>query len=174
LQEGFYKAVFNDGIWELGLDTLSAKLNIYQSGGNTDLINTYLIFGDPALRIPSPYRVSLSPDTREGTAFPGKSLTYSFLVTNESDISDTVDLKIVDNIWPVDFPSTVGPLSAGESRWFYVTVNIPSGANDGMTDTASIIVTSRGDRSRTGTGTVSTHVTTSESWVSLFMPLVQK
>jgi hypothetical protein len=56
LQRGFYDAVFNQGIKELGPATLAAKLSLYASGSNYDLLHTFTVFGDPALRmhIPEP------------------------------------------------------------------------------------------------------------------------
>ena len=49
---GFYDALFKSGVRELGGATLAAKLRLFQAGYSYDLINTYTIFGDPALRIP--------------------------------------------------------------------------------------------------------------------------
>ncbi|MEJ2352533.1 MAG: C25 family cysteine peptidase [Anaerolineales bacterium] len=56
LQRGFYDAVFNQGIKELGPATYAAKLSLYASGSNYDLLHTFTVFGDPALRmhIPEP------------------------------------------------------------------------------------------------------------------------
>jgi hypothetical protein len=56
LQRGFYGAVFNQGIKELGPATYAAKLSLYASGSNYDLLHTFTIFGDPALEmhIPEP------------------------------------------------------------------------------------------------------------------------
>ncbi|NIN65276.1 MAG: hypothetical protein GTO63_11380, partial [Anaerolineae bacterium] len=53
LQEGFYDA-FNHGVHELGPATYLGKLNLYQNaeGDHRELIDTYVLFGDPALQIP--------------------------------------------------------------------------------------------------------------------------
>jgi hypothetical protein len=51
LQRRFYDAVFQDGVRELGAATLAAKLALYASGRHYDLIHTFTIFGDPALRL---------------------------------------------------------------------------------------------------------------------------
>ncbi|HZD56717.1 MAG TPA: C25 family cysteine peptidase, partial [Anaerolineales bacterium] len=48
LQRGFYDAVFNQDIRELGPATLAGKLSLYVSGGNYDLLHTFTVFGDPA------------------------------------------------------------------------------------------------------------------------------
>jgi hypothetical protein len=54
LQRGFYDAIFNQGTKELGPATLAAKLSLYVSGSNYDLLHTFTIFGDPALKMQIP------------------------------------------------------------------------------------------------------------------------
>jgi hypothetical protein len=51
LAEGFFAALFESGAWELGQAALSARLRLYSTGADADLLNTYTILGDPALRI---------------------------------------------------------------------------------------------------------------------------
>jgi hypothetical protein len=54
LHTGFYDAVFRDGVSELGPATQLGKLNLYQNAGgdHRELIDTYMVFGDPALQFP--------------------------------------------------------------------------------------------------------------------------
>jgi hypothetical protein len=60
LDRGFFTAVFQDSVRQLGPATLAAKLELYATGGNYDLIHTYTLFGDPALRLPvAPWKVYL-------------------------------------------------------------------------------------------------------------------
>ena len=60
LNSGFYDALFQDNIWELGPASVAAKLDLYTTGSSEDLIHTYTVFGDPALRIPhSPFTIFL-------------------------------------------------------------------------------------------------------------------
>ena len=91
----------------------------------------------------------MSPEAREGSAVPGNSVTYSFQVTNQSNITDTISLSVSNNLWPVDYPSTVGPLMPGETRTISLSVNIPSFADGGVTDTSILTATSVGNRART-------------------------
>ena len=58
LDRGFLTAVFRNGVQRLGPATLAAKLALYATGNNLDLINTYVIIGDPALRMP----IMVTPD----------------------------------------------------------------------------------------------------------------
>ncbi len=51
LQRGFFEYFFNNHDPLLGAADLSAKLKVYASGNNDEMIFTYMIFGDPALRL---------------------------------------------------------------------------------------------------------------------------
>lgn len=51
LNQGFYQAVFQDGITQVGAAALQAKLNLYLNSSWLDLLDTYLVLGDPALRL---------------------------------------------------------------------------------------------------------------------------
>jgi hypothetical protein len=54
LHVGFYDAVFRDNVDELGPATNLGKLNLFQHTGSDEreLIDTYVLFGDPALQMP--------------------------------------------------------------------------------------------------------------------------
>jgi hypothetical protein len=52
LNEGFFEAVFQVGLRTLGEATNAGKLKLWATGGNLELLDTYLLFGDPALRLP--------------------------------------------------------------------------------------------------------------------------
>jgi len=47
LNRGFFNAVFDSGVSTIGQATLAGKLNL--GGASPDLLDTYLLFGDPAL-----------------------------------------------------------------------------------------------------------------------------
>ena len=53
LNRGFLDKIFQsgDGRLTLGSAALSGKINLFSSGANMDLLDTYLLFGDPATRI---------------------------------------------------------------------------------------------------------------------------
>ena len=59
LHRGFYESMFQDGIWELGSAALAAKLELYSTGANLDLLHTFTIFGDPAMRIMPKFEAAL-------------------------------------------------------------------------------------------------------------------
>ena len=63
LHQGFYDAVFVDGVHQIGPATLLGKLNLYyNAGGNhRELIDTYILFGDPALHLAMERYVIFAP-----------------------------------------------------------------------------------------------------------------
>ncbi|HEY0733866.1 MAG TPA: C25 family cysteine peptidase [Herpetosiphonaceae bacterium] len=54
LEHGFYDALFQRHVRTLGPATIAAKQALYATGSDRDLINTFVLFGDPALRLPLP------------------------------------------------------------------------------------------------------------------------
>lgn len=56
LNKAFYDSLYIHGAKELGAAVAFSKLKLYETGQNFDLIYTYTIFGDPALRL-APSRV---------------------------------------------------------------------------------------------------------------------
>jgi hypothetical protein len=55
LNEGLFQALFWDGATRLGPATSQGKLTLYATGGSRELIDTYLLFGDPALELNIPH-----------------------------------------------------------------------------------------------------------------------
>ena len=54
LEKGFFQAVFHDGIQEIGIAATAGKLYLLAhapAGKYDDLIDTFMLFGDPALRV---------------------------------------------------------------------------------------------------------------------------
>jgi hypothetical protein len=55
LNQGLYEAIFFDAVKQLGPAATQAKLHLYQETGSyRDLIDTYVLFGDPALELNVP------------------------------------------------------------------------------------------------------------------------
>ena len=48
LNQGFYNAIFRDGLTTVGQATSAGKFFLWTSGANLELMETYLLFGDPA------------------------------------------------------------------------------------------------------------------------------
>ncbi|MFN2158872.1 MAG: C25 family cysteine peptidase [Anaerolineales bacterium] len=52
LNQGFFEALFYSGASTLGETTYAGKFNLWSTGNNLDLLDTYLLFGDPAMSMP--------------------------------------------------------------------------------------------------------------------------
>ncbi|MCJ7551618.1 MAG: C25 family cysteine peptidase [Anaerolineae bacterium] len=50
LADGFFRAVFSDTVSTVGQATLAGKLSLVAAGQNYDLLDTFTLLGDPALR----------------------------------------------------------------------------------------------------------------------------
>jgi len=88
LDRGFFRAIFYDGLRTLGEATNSGKLDLWASGANLDLLDTYLLFGDPATEMPL-VAVTPSADLQVGISAkpvavlsPGAMVAYEITVTN--------------------------------------------------------------------------------------------
>jgi len=76
LDKGFFEAVFLGGNGEitLGEATNAGKLNLWASGTNLDLMDTYLLFGDPATRVALRFNaVDDSYTTNQGSTLTASS-----------------------------------------------------------------------------------------------------
>ncbi len=147
LHRGFFDSIFDQGNWLLGAAALQAKLSLFATGNNYDLINTFTVFGDPAMHISSPYSLEFSPQTQSGSGPPGSTVEYTFQITNTGAITDTIAFQAVGNTWQVDLPPDTLLLD-GESTAVKATVHIPTGAADAQADSFTLRVFSKGDTSR--------------------------
>jgi len=53
LDRGFFDAVFTAQLGTVGAGTAAGKLDLFATGANFDLLDTFLLFGDPATRLPT-------------------------------------------------------------------------------------------------------------------------
>ncbi|MCS7277770.1 MAG: C25 family cysteine peptidase, partial [Aquificaceae bacterium] len=51
LSQGFFQAIFEDHVFTIGEATMQGKLQLLQSGRHLDLLDTFVLLGDPATRI---------------------------------------------------------------------------------------------------------------------------
>lgn len=65
LNRGALHAIFETGTSELGGITQAGLMRVWSSGENLDLLETYLLFGDPAIRLPRAF--TAVPDLYTGT-----------------------------------------------------------------------------------------------------------
>jgi len=109
LNEGFFQAALFDGVRELGAATDAGKAQLFATGYYTDLLETYHLFGDPALRLNSLAVVDVAvgqvidaPDV----PLPGNVVTLTLTFTNTGpDLA--VGVVLTDLIPSVLFTPTV-------------------------------------------------------------------
>ena len=116
--------------------------------------------------------VALASPAAARSGDPGATVTYTLVLTNAGNTSDTFRLTVSNTAFATTVtPSSVGPLSAGASRSVTVTVQIPANAAGGLTDTATLTATSRGDASQSASSTLVTMASTARG---VYLPLLQK
>jgi uncharacterized membrane protein len=104
-------------------------------------------------------RVTLAPSTAAQSGDPGTTVTYTLVLTNAGNASDTFTLTVGSTAFTTTVtPSSVGPLSAGAGRSVTVTVQIPAGAAPGISDTAIVTATSQGAVTKTASSILTTAV----------------
>ena len=148
LQRGFYDSLFSDGNWELGPATMSAKINLWGSGWDYDLMHTFILFGDPATGVRNP-NVSVSPTEASASAEVGLGVDYLLTIQNTGSGTDVFDVLVSSPSWTTTpVTTTVGPLDAGQTAPVTVTVNVPGNAFGNQIETTVVTVTSRADVNR--------------------------
>jgi subtilisin-like proprotein convertase family protein len=87
--------------------------------------------------------LEVTPPTDALSGEPGSTVTYAVSVTNSGSCQDTYDVSVSGNAWTTGAPLKAGPLAAGASTSFDVTVDIPAEALPGDSDQAQITVASQ-------------------------------
>ncbi len=106
LHQGFYDALMVDGLWQLGAAARNAKLWLFATGQNQDLLQTFTVFGDPALEIRNPYGLDVMPLTSiKQTDLPGSILSHTVIIENSGFVADTYEIDITSN-WDATLPYT--------------------------------------------------------------------
>lgn len=77
--------------------------------------------------------------------WPGETVTYDVTIENSGTVSDTFDLTAADFAWDTALSQSSVFLEPGDTATFQVTVDIPTSANGGDSDIASITATSTVD-----------------------------
>jgi len=147
LNRQFFTSVFTDGVQRLGPAALAAKVALYNTGGNLDLVETYAVFGDPALNLPT-YRLGLAPSTATGEGPPTTMVVYSMQITNSGLLTDTVNMSATGNVWPVSFSPPVVKLDPGASAQVNALVTVPAYTLAESTDVVTVTAQSHGDSTR--------------------------
>ena len=165
LDSGLFDAIFHDYVTDLGSATTLAKLYMYASSGGDyeDLVQTYLLFGDPATKLPV-----LRPDLKvsktgeqSGLIYPGYQVTYRMGFTNTGAglathvvLSDTLPMNLQDvrvtssGITVTARPGSqfiwdVADMAQGQSGQITITARVPNDFHGWLNN--AITISSPGD-----------------------------
>ncbi len=164
LDRALFQALFHDGNYRLGPATTQAKLALYAgTGGYRDLLDTYLLLGDPALALnvlPADLSV-VKAASPPGVALTGGTITYTLAFSNVGPatahnvvLSDDLPAALLDPtfvsagaaVTPVDgsrLAWSVADLAPGEGGVVTVTATISPEYVGVLTNTARIQATAR-------------------------------
>jgi hypothetical protein len=118
LNRAFYEAVFVDGVTTIGEATQAGKLALWSTGSNQDLLDTYLLFGDPATKLPiSPTAVDLLWFTATGGE---EAITLGWETATELE-------NLGFNLYRAE--SVDGPRT--KLNEVMIPTNVPPGSNEG-------------------------------------------
>jgi hypothetical protein len=86
LHQGFYDALFRQGVTRLGLITTIAKVDLFTATqSHRDLIDTFVLLGDPATRLPFGSDLVVSHQLPAGPLAPGDPVSYTVRIQNRGD-----------------------------------------------------------------------------------------
>ena len=146
LDTGFFQAALQDGIRELGAAADVGKAEVYATGQHTDLLETYHLFGDPALRLNSLDVVDVSVgQSIKASDAPSRgevvTLTLSFTNTGPDVAAGVVltDLLPQMLVTPTLVFSSPEVLEQREGTTFAWTLDdLPAGATGQVILTATV------------------------------------
>ena len=154
LDDGFFESLFNNHQWRLGDASLFAKLKLFLTGNNYDLLHTFTVFGDPALTIKNrddlltkPFDFVSSKYLSREYGGPGDFVEHTFVITNTGLTTDTYLILVNNPEWNIviDPSSQVGPIAPQESIKVSITVLVPSTAQLNDINITDITINSMGD-----------------------------
>jgi len=150
LHRGIYDALFADDVIALGPATTLGKLYLYaNSGGSSrELLDTYILFGDPALALNAlPVDVQLAAEIvpPTGPLYPGDPLTFTLTFTNTGPA--TAHHVVLTDLLPtaltlVDVTATGATITPRAGQPFVWDVaDLPAGAGGAITIEAHVAPT---------------------------------
>jgi uncharacterized repeat protein (TIGR01451 family) len=134
-----------------GSSTDTATVTLTSQGDNTQSGITTL-----STTANNVYSLAVEPATDVKEGLPGDTVDYTLTVTNTGNTADTFDVVVSSNAWTTNAPATVGPLAAGAGQELNISVIIPSSVTGGGVDTATITLTSQGDKAITDSASLTT------------------
>lgn len=145
LYTGFYEAIFQQGVLQLGPATTAGKLKLFNSSNTfKELLDNYILFGDPALTLAVPTAdLGVSKTVQPAMSVsPGQPVTYTLIISNTGQfvsnavrITDTLPSQLTNVSWSASQPDvvlvtgsnlawTIASLAAGEQRTITVHATV--------------------------------------------------
>jgi uncharacterized repeat protein (TIGR01451 family) len=156
LNTSLYDAIFRNGVTQVGPATTQAKLYLAaNTGGYRELIDTYLLFGDPALQLPIlSADVSITKTVGQaGSLWPNDTVTYTLSYTNAGPataanvvITDVLPFGLID---PAVVSSGAALAPRAGSRFVWDVADLGPGEGGAITITAVVSPTFRGTLTNT-------------------------
>jgi len=147
-------------------DTYTVGLTVTNSCGWDAISHTLTVTGMPF--VPT-YGVELTPTARSGKADSGETLVYTHTLRNTGDAGDTYTVIVTSTQgWTALASSDAVNLAPDETAVVMVSVEVPSGATAGMSDTATLQATSWAS----STVQVQAVDTTTVAYRKVYLPLV--
>jgi len=107
------------------------------------------------------YNMHVEPASASLVDEPGETVTYTLVVYNDGNITDTYDVGHTLAAWPVSLSTaTVGPVGPWSNESFQAYVTIPGGALHGASAVVTVTATSKGAPSLSDDSVLTTIATT--------------
>jgi len=116
------------------------------------------------------FSVDLTPDSMALSGFHGEIITYTLTVSNQGDVTETVNRTYTGSTWEVVLSVQSLDLGIGESAMVVIYVTVPEGAELGDSDVLVLTATSAGNPFATDSSTL----TTTAFWYRTILPLALK
>jgi hypothetical protein len=166
-REILMQTMFREGVRELGSALLLSNQRYAAEVARgvpelSYLIDTMMLYGDPALRLPravdeNRVGVVALPLAGARRGPPGATVTHRLRALNTGATAEPFAIA-VSSVWPVDLPAATGVLAADASEEILVRVHLPAGGRAGDRDVAGVVLTSLTDPRRSFTATLTTTI----------------
>ncbi|MCB9102714.1 MAG: hypothetical protein H6633_00520 [Anaerolineales bacterium] len=116
LQAGFYQTISQDGGPDLGTAVLAGKLKLSALGYHQDLLDTFTLFGDPALRLSSVFKpdLRLTQQVLGSGHKPGDPVAFILTVEN-TGAGVATDIVVTNSVPPEILSPTWSTAASGVS-----------------------------------------------------------
>ena len=122
-----------------------------------DVNNNWGVPGAVFLTVGTVHGVGLSPETAAQSTGPGQTVVYPLIVDNLGNTTDTFTVTLTSH-WMTTAPVEIADLAGCGQRSLTVTVEVPADAVIGMSDIATVVVTSHADPAQAMSAVLTTDI----------------